>query len=143
MWFAGAVFTLLDAFYGYMPLNYPVGIKIGFDVLILLALILRIISYIKLGKYFTYDVRISVDHRLITGGIYSLIRHPAYLSKCILGTMPALVLGSVAGFFILSVFTVPQTIYRINREEEILENRFEDEFRRYKEKSWRLIPFIY
>ena len=34
-----------------------------------------------LGAYFTYQVKIQTDHRLIETGPYRRIRHPGYLGQ--------------------------------------------------------------
>ena len=39
---------------------------------------LRAWCYRELGKYFTFEMSVARDHRLVTTGPYSIVRHPSY-----------------------------------------------------------------
>lgn len=39
---------------------------------------LRVVSYQYLGRYFTFQLAIKKDHKLVTSGPYSVVRHPSY-----------------------------------------------------------------
>ena len=39
---------------------------------------IRVQCYRELGKHFTFSVTILKDHKLITSGPYSYVRHPSY-----------------------------------------------------------------
>src|SRR5664279_388200 len=45
---------------------------------IVVGLIVRWIAILTLRKYFTTNVAILSDHRIIKSGIYRIIRHPSY-----------------------------------------------------------------
>ena len=143
MWVLSVMLTFMDMRLGITTVTVPVAVSVSALALMAFGVALRLFAFIQLGKYFTYDIRVGEDHRLVTEGIYSVIRHPAYLAVCILGTMPAVVVGSVSGFFFLAVFTVPQTVYRLNLEDRMLERSYGDDYLLYKRKSYRLIPFVY
>ncbi|KAF9043384.1 hypothetical protein BJ165DRAFT_1405702 [Panaeolus papilionaceus] len=53
--------------------NYIVG-----WVLIICGTVLRKACYKELGRLFTFVIGIQKDHRLVTTGPYSVVRHPAY-----------------------------------------------------------------
>lgn len=44
--------------------------------------------YDQLGKQFTFEVNIREDHKLVTTGLYSVVRHPSYAAgtMAIIGT---------------------------------------------------------
>ncbi|KAJ8480995.1 hypothetical protein ONZ51_g6289 [Trametes cubensis] len=42
--------------------------------------LLRLACYRTLGRFFTYEITIRQDHRLVTSGPYSIVRHPSYLA---------------------------------------------------------------
>jgi protein-S-isoprenylcysteine O-methyltransferase Ste14 len=53
------------------------ALKIGFG-LFLLGLALRWYSIFYLGRFFTTNVAVAKDHRLIDSGPYRFVRHPSY-----------------------------------------------------------------
>src|SRR5438445_13363821 len=57
---------------------YPRGFYLFGFLLFLGGLILRWYSIGYLGRYFTVDVSISAEHKLIDSGPYRFIRHPTY-----------------------------------------------------------------
>ncbi|HEV8660365.1 MAG TPA: isoprenylcysteine carboxylmethyltransferase family protein [Thermoanaerobaculia bacterium] len=111
--------------------------------LIVLGLAIRWTAVVTLWRYFTVDVSIRRDHRVIHHGIYRIIRHPAYLGSLIsfigLGvtfmnwlSLAAIVIGT------LIVFS-----YRIAVEERALVTALGDEYRAYAARTKRLIPGVY
>src|SRR5260370_36736658 len=70
--------------------RYPRGFYLFGFLLFLGGLILRWYSIGYLGRYFTVDVSISAEHKLIDSGPYRYIRHPTY---------PAALLASLARGF--------------------------------------------
>lgn len=112
-------------------------------VLILVGLAVRWIAILTLWKFFTVDVSIANDHRLVNTGLYKLVRHPAYTGSLI----SFLGLGVVfSNWLTLLVIFVPITIafvYRIKVEEKALIAFFGDQYVRYCGTTKRLIPGIY
>jgi protein-S-isoprenylcysteine O-methyltransferase Ste14 len=111
--------------------------------LIVLGLAIRWTAVVTLWRYFTVDVSIRRDHRVIQHGIYRIIRHPAYLGSLIsfigLGvtfmnwlSLAAIVIGT------LIVFS-----YRIAVEERALVTALGDEYRAYAARTKRLIPGVF
>lgn len=143
LWLLGTVSIFADARWGPVAASVPWTVRIGALVALVTGLVIRTVSYIQLGRYFTYDIRIDRGQQLVTKGIYSVIRHPAYLAICILGSLPGLAAGSLAAFVLMTLCTVPQTVYRMEEEESMLSRMYGQEFDCYRSKSWRLIPFVY
>ena len=112
-------------------------------VLFLGGLILRWYSIGYLGRYFTIDVSISAEHKLIDSGPYHYIRHPSYL-----GALLAFVgLGFCFGNWLsLLFFTLPiigAFLWRIRIEERALAEALSEDYRVYAQRTKRLIPWIY
>ena len=80
---------------------------------------------------------------IVTNGIYSIIRHPIYLTLIIINIGIALVFNSWLAL-IVSVFISILPVLTIFREEEYLTTKFPHEYGEYmKSVKWRLIPGIF
>lgn len=107
------------------------------------GLIVRWYAILYLGRFFTVDVAIQSDQRVIETGPYRFIRHPSYsgallaffgLGVCLLNWISLLVLF------------IPVTIaflYRILIEEAALVESLGNAYSEYSTRTKRLIPFIY
>jgi protein-S-isoprenylcysteine O-methyltransferase Ste14 len=112
-------------------------------VFILIGLIVRWMAISKLKHFFTVNVSIQEDHRLIRGGLYKHVRHPAYLGS--LTSFFGLGLSFHNGLTLVVIF-VPilfAFIHRISIEEEVLIEEFGEEYRNYSKMTSRLFPGIY
>jgi protein-S-isoprenylcysteine O-methyltransferase Ste14 len=87
-------------------------------------------------------VTIQEDHKLITTGPYSYIRHPRYLGIILLLSGMSLVFRSWMAF-IFALASVLVLIWRIRDEENLMHQEFTDTWEQYTKRSWRLIPYIY
>jgi protein-S-isoprenylcysteine O-methyltransferase Ste14 len=143
LWLCSLFFLFADVRWGLAPLALPEWVAFSALALTGLGVAIRAAAFAGLGRYFTYDVRLGSGQKLVTSGIYAVIRHPAYLAICLLGSLPGLAAGSALAFVLMTLFTVPQTLYRLSLEERMLAARFGAEFERYREKTWRLVPFLY
>jgi isoprenylcysteine carboxyl methyltransferase (ICMT) family protein YpbQ len=47
-------------------------------LLILIGVVIRWSAVLTLKKYFTVDVKILEDHKLIRSGVFKYVRHPSY-----------------------------------------------------------------
>ena len=54
--------------------------------------LIRKACYREMGKHFTFEITIHEDHRLVTSGPYSFVRHPSYFAMCLVATGSALCL---------------------------------------------------
>jgi len=81
------------------------------------------------------------DQKLITEGIYSIVRHPLYFSGIII------LIGTNIYFqnkwsWIAALMAFVITLYRIPLEESQLETRFGQEYEAYKQTTKMIIPWI-
>lgn len=111
--------------------------------IIVLGIIIRWTAILTLRKYFTTNVAIREDHRLIQSGMYKFIRHPSYSGSII----SFLGLGLVfANWLALIILIIPITFMfkqRIRIEERALEEAFGEEYRNYHASTWQLFPWIF
>lgn len=112
-------------------------------ILMILGLIIRWISIYTLGKYFTTDVVIFKNHKIIKKGLYKSIRHPAYAGSLISFFGLGWALGNSVSFIIIFFPILFAFIRRINTEEKALVSSFGEEYADYMRETKRLIPRIY
>ena len=96
------------------------------------ALLLLLTARIQLGRAFSVRALAS---NLVTTGLYSRIRNPIYVfgSLFILG----IIIWSGKPLFLLFLaILIPVQIYRSRKESGVLEAKFGDEYRQYRQKTW-------
>lgn len=111
--------------------------------MIVAGMVLRAAAIISLGRYFTVDVAIREDHRVVDKGLYKFTRHPSYTGALLSFLGLALYMNN---WLSLGIIMIPITIAfarRIQIEEATLEKQFGDTYRQYKRHTWRLIPGVY
>jgi protein-S-isoprenylcysteine O-methyltransferase len=143
LWLPAVAFAALDGSCALVPPVVPEALKAAAVLLVFAGLVLRALAYLSLGMSFTYDLRVAPGQALVTTGLYRFVRHPSYLALCLIGSAPGLALGSLAGFVLMTLLTVPQVLLRVAAEEAMLERQFGEAFRGYRGKSWKLLPFVY
>src|SRR5215472_10359744 len=83
-------------------------------------------------------VAIQPGHKLVTSGLYGVIRHPSYLGLLVNSVGWALAFRSVVGL-LLTALLVPPLLARIQAEERLLQSQFGDEYDVYRRSTSRLI----
>ena len=91
---------------------------------------LRLWPVFVLGHRFSGLVAIQPGHRLVTRGIYGVIRHPSYLGLLISSLGWGLAFRSGIGV-LLAALLVPPLLARINAEERLLQSQFGAEYDAY------------
>jgi protein-S-isoprenylcysteine O-methyltransferase Ste14 len=103
---------------------------------------LRLWPVFVLGDQFSGLVAIQPGHKLVTTGIYGIIRHPSYLGLLVNALGWALAFRAGVGV-ILTALMVPPLLARIQAEEALLRSQFGGEYEAYRNRTWRLIPGLY
>lgn len=106
------------------------------------SIVLQTLALWELRGLYTTRLGIQKGHRLVTSGLYRLVRHPGYSSNLLALAGIACALGSVAGL-VLALLTVPLLVERMDREEAMLLAEFGDDYREYMRRTKRLVPGIY
>lgn len=112
-------------------------------VLIVVGLVIRWIAILTLWKYFTVDVSIVNEHKLVNTGLYKLVRHPAYTGSLLSFLGLGLVFSNWLALLVIFVPITVAFVYRIKVEERALVAFFGDQYMRYCAMTKRLIPGIY
>ena len=104
--------------------------------------ILRLAAVFVLGRRFSGLVAIQPGHQLKTDGLYRYIRHPSYTGLIASMIGYVLIFRSVIGL-LLNILLFLFLVSRMNDEESFLEAHFGDEYRNYRLRTRRLVPFVY
>lgn len=124
---------------------------------------LRIVCYRRMQQYFTFHLALRDNHKLITDGPYSYVRHPSYTGACAVlvgsplfslgrgswwaehalpGRSPWLIMGVL--HVILSAVIIRGGLARCDLEDEVLRKHFKDEWVQWAKKTpYRLVPFLH
>ncbi|MBS0456706.1 MAG: isoprenylcysteine carboxylmethyltransferase family protein [Proteobacteria bacterium] len=117
---------------------YPYGLA-----LFVLGTALRIWAIRVLGRFFTVQVAIASDHRLIEAGPYQLLRHPSYTGSLLMFVGYLLCFGNIWTLAIVLLTVLVVFVRRIVVEEAALAATFGDAWVAYRRRTWRLVPLIY
>lgn len=101
----------------------------------------QIASVKALGESYSQEIIILKNHKLVTNGIFRIVRHPQYLAQILmdLGAAAALLSYIVLP---LALIEIPLLLMRALMEERLLAKHFKDEYTAYKKKSGFILPFI-
>jgi len=103
---------------------------------------LRLWPVFVLGRRFSGLVAIQPEHKLVTTGIYGVIRHPSYLGALVNALGWSLAFRSGVGLLLTALMFVT-ILARIRAEEALLCAHFGAEYDAYRSHTWRLLPGIY
>jgi len=112
-------------------------------VLMGLGLAVRSWAMVHLGRYFTVDVAVAADQRIVDTGPYRLVRHPSYTGLLLLAVGVGLCFGNIASFLVIAVPMIALMLKRMKVEEEVLAEALGNTYREYMARTQRLIPGIY
>ena len=104
--------------------------------------VVRLAPVFVLGRHFGGLVAIQPEHRLVTSGLYGVIRHPSYLGLFVLMLGWGLAFRSGVGV-VIAVLSLAVLLARIQAEEQLLSDTFGAEYDAYRARTWRLVPYIY
>ncbi len=104
--------------------------------------VLRLAPVFVLGRRFSGLVAIQPGHRLVTSGLYGIIRHPSYLGMFVFTLGWGLAFRSGVGVAI-AVMMLVVVFARIRAEERLLSQTFGAEYDAYRARTWRLLPYVY
>jgi protein-S-isoprenylcysteine O-methyltransferase Ste14 len=96
-----------------------------------------------LGRNWSVSLDIRENHKLVTDGVYALVRHPMYSAFWLWAIAQALLLPNwIAGFAGIVGFG---TLFfgRVFEEERLMLKAFGDEYRGYMQRTARVLPGVY
>ena len=111
--------------------------------LMVAGLLLRWWAIVHLGRFFTVNVAVASDHRVVDTGPYRLIRHPSYTGILLTCLGVGLCFGNFASLLVIVVPIVALALKRMRVEEAALAGALGDDYRTYMSHTKRLIPGVY
>lgn len=136
---AMVVVSALDHRFGWSPV--PTEICLVGDVLVAAGLGVVALVIIQ-NSYAAATVRVKEGQRVVSTGLYGLVRHPMYTGNVIMMIGIPLALGSYWGL----VFVAPGVMvlaWRIRDEEKLLQREL-DGYREYSQQvRYRLVPSVW
>ncbi len=96
-----------------------------------------------LAEYFTVDVSIRPDHRIVRDGPYQWLRHPSYTGALATFYGFALCLGDIASLLVIVVPVTLVFLWRIRVEEAVLAQAFPNDYPAYASETKRLLPLLW
>jgi protein-S-isoprenylcysteine O-methyltransferase Ste14 len=96
-----------------------------------------------LGPYFVGVVHVQAGHRVVDSGPYRFVRHPGYAGALVRVAGIGLMLGNAGSLAILVVANFGALRRRILVEEDELERALGGDYRRYCERTSRLVPGVW
>jgi protein-S-isoprenylcysteine O-methyltransferase Ste14 len=104
--------------------------------------LLRLAPVFVLGRRFSGLVAIQPDHRLVTNGIYGVIRHPSYRGLFVNALGWGLAFRAGVGV-VIALMMLVVVFRRIGAEQRLIRDTFGDEYEAYRAHTWRLLPYVY
>jgi len=130
-WYPSAVFQLPRTITNAIALSLLAG-----------GLIIRWLSIISLGKFFTVDVAIQEEHILVIRGMYKYVRNPSYSGLLLEFIGLAVYFGTWVSLIIIVIPIMSAIVYRIRCEEKVLLEKFGKQYEEYMTHTKSLIPGI-
>ena len=104
------------------------------------SFVLRTVAIRTLREFWSLQIEIRSEHRLIREGVYSWLRHPNYAAILLeVLSIPLVVNAWVTLALALATF-VPMLLYRTHCEEAALVEKFGERYRAYQREVGKLVP---
>ena len=127
---------------GTLPYHRPYLFVVGI-VLALAGFALRRWAIHTLGRFFTVNVAIASDHRVVDDGPYTYVRHPSYSGVFIAFIGLGLLLFNRLSLVVLVLPVIIMFFWRMHVEERALLDALGERYAAYMKRTKRIVPFVY
>jgi protein-S-isoprenylcysteine O-methyltransferase Ste14 len=110
---------------------------------ILVGAAVRLLAILTLGRWFTYDVRVTEGQVVVDTGPYRWVRHPSYTGIVLVLLGIGLALGNWLALLVIAVLPTIGLVRRIDVEEAALLGAIGEPYARYAAGKRRLFPGIW
>ena len=133
------IFCALDHRFAWSTVS-TLGSLLG-NVLIVLSFVIQYLVF-KENSFVGSSIETVADQKVISTGLYSLIRHPMYAGVLVMVAGVPIALGSWWGLLILAV-VLPGLAWRILDEEKMLKKDLLGYTEYLQKVRYRLVPYIW
>lgn len=126
---------------GRIPLTAS-EIHVAALVLMVGGLALRWTAILTLGKFFTVNVAVHDDHRVVDRGLYRWMRHPSYTGMLVAFLGFGVAFGSWISVLAMLLPIVSGVVFRVSREERALLESLGQEYAAYCARTKRFVPGV-
>jgi protein-S-isoprenylcysteine O-methyltransferase Ste14 len=140
VWFA--IMPLDARRFGWSP-AFPLWLKAMGTVLLILSIVMMF-EALRENTFAAPVVKMQKERgqKVISTGMYGVVRHPMYAGALLLFVAGPLLLGSVWGLIMAGVMIVTIAVRSIG-EESMLKQELEGYSDYMKKVKWRMIPFVF
>jgi protein-S-isoprenylcysteine O-methyltransferase Ste14 len=111
-------------------------------MLILAGLGIRWWAIVTLGRFFSVDIALQEQHRIVQEGPYRWVRHPAYTGLLIIFLGMGIAFRNWVSLILIVLPITTLLLYRIRVEEAALSEEIGTAYLDYRKKTKRLLPGI-
>jgi len=133
------VISALDHRFGWS--SVPAGVSMIGDVLVLVGVGISFLVIIQ-NSYAAANITVEADQKVVSTGLYGLVRHPMYVGMLVFLAGTPLALGSYWGLVVL-ILGVIVFAFRILDEEKMLEEELDGYIDYTREVPYRLVPHVW
>ena len=123
--------------YSYIPVRF--GLMLFSWIILIVGVYFNVAGRFKLGSNWANQVRIYKNQSLVTGGVYSVVRHPLYASLIWMFYAASLIYLNWLAFLLNTLIFIPFMSYRAKQEEKLLAKEFKN-YKNYQKEAGMFFP---
>jgi protein-S-isoprenylcysteine O-methyltransferase Ste14 len=116
-------------------------LEVAGEVLVAIGFLIVFLVY-KENTFTSATIELAPEQKVISTGLYALVRHPMYMGALLLLVGMSLSLGSWWGLFVLLII-IPALVWRLFDEEKFLARNLPGYLEYRKKVRCRLIPLVW
>jgi protein-S-isoprenylcysteine O-methyltransferase Ste14 len=132
-------YSIYPPFMYLIHFDFPIWLRWLGTLFAFIGVVFWIYSQVVLDMYWSPQLQVQKEHKIITSGPYRVIRHPIYSAMFIWLIGLALFTANMV-FALLALLTIIGLILRVPKEEKMMIEQFGDEYKKYIQITGRFFP---
>jgi protein-S-isoprenylcysteine O-methyltransferase Ste14 len=108
----------------------------------LIGILFTIWARLTLGRNWSNVMTLKENHELVQTGPYSIVRHPIYVGLLLGALGTAMTMGALAAYLGVILLLIGYLI-RIQSEDALMAEQFPDTHPTYRQRTRKLIPYLW